>query len=42
MEASPVEMSFVGNKTLSIRHFRENVDGKKLIYIIVTEMSDTK
>ena len=37
-EASPVDVSFF-DKTLSIRHFRDNVNGKNLIYMIVTEIN---
>jgi hypothetical protein len=39
-ESSPIDVAFK-EKALSIRHFRENVNGKNLIFMIVTDMSES-
>jgi hypothetical protein len=39
-ETSPVTVTYRKDKTLSFRHFKENINGSNLIFMIVTDMSD--
>jgi hypothetical protein len=39
-ETSPLTVTYRQDKTLSFRHFKENVNGTNLIFMIVSDMSD--